>query len=123
MLTYRASDNQGLIFGSIILVLGIDVLSCCYFHLPVEICGADLFRGISSNESAKGRLPQLRDELSLEMIRLDALSANEKAREEFKQLEKERDDLKNGFADCKKQSFIHWSLIKKTEKLKTFTYW
>ena len=48
----------------------------------------------SSNESAKGRLPQLRDELSLEMSRLDALSANEKAREEFKQLEKERDDLK-----------------------------
>ena len=48
----------------------------------------------SGNESSKGRLSQLRDELQLETSRLDALSANEKAVEEFKELEKERDDLK-----------------------------
>src|SRR5688572_20280368 len=48
----------------------------------------------SSNESSKSKLPQLRDELTLEMSRLDALSANEKTRDEFRQLEKERDDLK-----------------------------
>lgn len=48
----------------------------------------------SGNESSKGRLSQLRDELQLETSRLDALSANETALEEFKELEKERDDLK-----------------------------
>jgi polysaccharide biosynthesis transport protein len=48
----------------------------------------------SGNESSKGRLSQLRDELQLETSRLDALSVNEKAAEEFKELEKERDDLK-----------------------------
>ncbi|HEX6226227.1 MAG TPA: hypothetical protein VFZ52_17530 [Chryseolinea sp.] len=48
----------------------------------------------SGSESSKGRLSKLRDELQLETSRLDALSANEKALEEFKQLEKERDDLK-----------------------------
>ncbi len=48
----------------------------------------------SGNESSKSRLSQLRDELQLETSRLDALSANEKALEEFKELEKERDDLK-----------------------------
>src|SRR5688572_11415611 len=48
----------------------------------------------SGNESGKGRLSQLRDELQLETSRLDALSANEKAVQEFKELEKERDDLK-----------------------------
>ena len=48
----------------------------------------------SSNESSKGRLSQLRDELQLETSRLDALSANETALVEFKELEKERDDLK-----------------------------
>ena len=48
----------------------------------------------SGNESAKARVSKLRDELQLETSRLDALSANEKALEEFKQLEKERDDLK-----------------------------
>ena len=47
----------------------------------------------SSNES-KARLSQLRDELQLETSRLDALSANEKAEQEFKEMEKERDDLK-----------------------------
>jgi polysaccharide biosynthesis transport protein len=48
----------------------------------------------SNSESAKNRLPQLRDELSLETSRLEALSANEKAQQEFAQLEKERDNLK-----------------------------
>jgi len=48
----------------------------------------------SGNESSKGKLSQLRDELALETSRLDALSANEKVREETRQLEKERDDLK-----------------------------
>ncbi|HYI78294.1 MAG TPA: hypothetical protein VEW65_11805, partial [Chryseolinea sp.] len=48
----------------------------------------------SGNESSKARVSKLRDELQLETSRLDALSANEKALEEFKQLEKERDDLK-----------------------------
>ena len=48
----------------------------------------------SSSESAKNRLPQLRDELSLETSRLEALSANAKAEQEFAQLEKERDNLK-----------------------------
>ena len=48
----------------------------------------------SGSESGKGRLPQLRDELQLETSRLDALSANEKAQEEFRQMEKERDNLK-----------------------------
>jgi polysaccharide biosynthesis transport protein len=48
----------------------------------------------SGNESSKSKLTQLRDELQLEMSRLDALSANKKAEEEFKQLEKERDNLR-----------------------------
>lgn len=48
----------------------------------------------SGSESAKSKLPQLRDELQLEMSRLDAISANQKAEDEFKQLEKERDNLK-----------------------------
>ena len=48
----------------------------------------------SNNESSKGRLSQLRDELQLETSRLDALSANEKAEQEFREMEKERDDLK-----------------------------
>jgi uncharacterized protein involved in exopolysaccharide biosynthesis/Mrp family chromosome partitioning ATPase len=48
----------------------------------------------SNSESAKNRLPQIRDELSLETSRLEALSANEKAEQEFAQLEKERDNLK-----------------------------
>jgi succinoglycan biosynthesis transport protein ExoP len=48
----------------------------------------------SNNEASKGRLSQLRDELQLETSRLDALSANEKAQEEFRQLEKERDNLR-----------------------------
>lgn len=47
----------------------------------------------SGSESAKGRLSQLRDELQLEMSRLDALSENQRAEEEFRKLEKERDDL------------------------------
>jgi polysaccharide biosynthesis transport protein len=48
----------------------------------------------SNSESAKNRLPQIRDELSLETSRLEALSANERAEQEFAQLEKERDNLK-----------------------------
>jgi uncharacterized protein involved in exopolysaccharide biosynthesis/Mrp family chromosome partitioning ATPase len=48
----------------------------------------------SGSESSKNRLPQLRDELQLETSRLDALSANEKVQEEFRQLEKERDNLR-----------------------------
>lgn len=48
----------------------------------------------SNNESSKGRLSQLRDELQLETSRLDALSANEKAEQEFREMEKERDNLK-----------------------------
>jgi uncharacterized protein involved in exopolysaccharide biosynthesis/Mrp family chromosome partitioning ATPase len=47
----------------------------------------------SGSESGKSKLPQLRDELQLEMSRLDALSENQKAEEEFRQLEKERDNL------------------------------
>jgi uncharacterized protein involved in exopolysaccharide biosynthesis/Mrp family chromosome partitioning ATPase len=49
---------------------------------------------MSSNDANKGRLSQLRDELQLETSRLDALSANEKAEQEFREMEKERDDLK-----------------------------
>jgi uncharacterized protein involved in exopolysaccharide biosynthesis len=49
---------------------------------------------MSSNDSNKARLSQLRDELQLETSRLDALSANEKAEQEFREMEKERDDLK-----------------------------
>ncbi len=48
----------------------------------------------SNNESSRGRLSQLRDELQLETSRLDALSANEKAEQEFREMEKERDNLK-----------------------------
>jgi succinoglycan biosynthesis transport protein ExoP len=48
----------------------------------------------SGSESSKSRLSQLREELQLETSRLDALSANEKAEAEFRQLEKERDNLK-----------------------------
>ncbi len=48
----------------------------------------------SGSESSKSKLSQLREELQLETSRLDALSANEKAEEEFRQLEKERDNLK-----------------------------
>ena len=48
----------------------------------------------SNSDSNKGRLSQLRDELQLETSRLDALSANEKAEQEFREMEKERDDLK-----------------------------
>jgi polysaccharide biosynthesis transport protein len=48
----------------------------------------------SGNDSNKQRLSQLRDELQLETSRLDALSANEKAEQEFREMEKERDDLK-----------------------------
>lgn len=48
----------------------------------------------SGSESSKAKLGQLREELQLETSRLEALSANEKAEEEFKRLEKERDNLK-----------------------------
>lgn len=48
----------------------------------------------SGSESGKGKINQLRDELQLEMSRLDALSENQKAEEEFRQLEKERDNLR-----------------------------
>jgi polysaccharide biosynthesis transport protein len=48
----------------------------------------------SGSDSNKQRLSQLRDELQLETSRLDALSANEKAEQEFREMEKERDDLK-----------------------------
>lgn len=48
----------------------------------------------SGSEASKSKLTQLRDELQLETSRLDALSANEKAEAEFRQLEKERDNLR-----------------------------
>jgi uncharacterized protein involved in exopolysaccharide biosynthesis/Mrp family chromosome partitioning ATPase len=48
----------------------------------------------SNSESAKSRLSQLRDELQLETSRLDALRENERAQEEFRQMEKERDNLR-----------------------------
>ncbi len=48
----------------------------------------------SNSESSSGKLTQLRNELQLETSRLDALSESERMQGEFKQLEKERDNLK-----------------------------
>jgi uncharacterized protein involved in exopolysaccharide biosynthesis/Mrp family chromosome partitioning ATPase len=48
----------------------------------------------ASNSESTSKLTQLRNELQLETSRLDALSESERMQDEFKQLEKERDNLK-----------------------------